>query len=837
MFQGSTSLHKNTASFVALQEGFQQFSRDLAKLQQFIELNATGFSKVLKKWDKQSKSQTKELYLSRAIEVKPVFNRDIIARLSDEATTSLLQLEAHANGDLILVENTALHGPMAQRTADDVDNEILSAVIGEEENAVAKLISKLHDVQDNKHRITRIFFLAMSQAPTKLLLSILQATAVDLEYEDEINERTILHEAAIAGKIEVMQLAISMGTTVDALDVYGRTPLHYAAIQGSTIMADLLVRSGADIDALDHDNFTSLIHAIVHHNAECVSFLIKLGADVNALDSNGYVPLNLAAAHGIDDIVNVLLKEESKIVADAEGLYPQHLVARSGHHKTLRLLSEHGASVNQQDKLNSWTPLFHAASEGHLAVVEELLNLGARTDILDEKNLSPMYYAAWEGHIKCMDTLYRAGCKPGLGTSLTESLATVSVAAESGIIDSDVIPDLSLPPPMIPVRRYGHNYLESKSLLQLQFWDASIHFFKERNLPATRLAISSKSSSDLLPHNLLLPFSEESKACSFQIADLESLTLDFEIYPSFGSKVLAKSVALQHNFEIATRDKTCSLPLFDPRLQAIGLLQFSTNVIQPFQGTPLEINNFATYWKSTSQIEPRSNIRSSGNSYIADSSLSGEFARIHLQATKDAVPVVYSRDFLPVPNVQVEVGSVTIEQFTAIGLSRVDFERQKSRVRDARTAGEVSNAALQCFVTLKEFLGFLQDDIKLELIIHPAPHSDSGTSTDINSIVDAILEDVFTHAREVRMAAKRSKSIIFSSSRPDICTALNWKQPNCRSHFSLSLIQDAVFYINDHLTPGKKLSIKDAVSFATANNLLGLMCATSYLVCLETFPC
>jgi len=260
-------------------------------------------------------------------------------------------------------------------------------------------------------------------------------------------------------------------------------------------------------------------------------------------------------------------------------------------------------------------------------------------------------------------------------------------------------------------------------------------------------------------------------------------------------------------------------------------------VIQPFQGTPLEINNFATYWKSTSQIEPRSNIRSSGNSYIADSSLSGEFARIHLQATKDAVPVVYSRDFLPVPNVQVEVGSVTIEQFTAIGLSRVDFERQKSRVRDARTAGEVSNAALQCFVTLKEFLGFLQDDIKLELIIHPAPHSDSGTSTDINSIVDAILEDVFTHAREVRMAAKRSKSIIFSSSRPDICTALNWKQPNCRSHFSLSLIQDAVFYINDHLTPGKKLSIKDAVSFATANNLLGLMCATSYLVCLETFPC
>jgi CDK inhibitor PHO81 len=37
-------------------------------VQQFIELNATGFAKALKKWDKRSKSQTKELYLSRQVE-------------------------------------------------------------------------------------------------------------------------------------------------------------------------------------------------------------------------------------------------------------------------------------------------------------------------------------------------------------------------------------------------------------------------------------------------------------------------------------------------------------------------------------------------------------------------------------------------------------------------------------------------------------------------------------------------------------------------------------------------------------------------------------------------
>lgn len=45
--------------------------------QQFIEINATGFRKILKKWDKRSKSSTKELYLARQVDVQPVFNRQV----------------------------------------------------------------------------------------------------------------------------------------------------------------------------------------------------------------------------------------------------------------------------------------------------------------------------------------------------------------------------------------------------------------------------------------------------------------------------------------------------------------------------------------------------------------------------------------------------------------------------------------------------------------------------------------------------------------------------------------------------------------------------------------
>jgi CDK inhibitor PHO81 len=37
--------------------------------------------------------------------------------------------------------------------------------------------------------------------------------------------------------------------------------------------------------------------------------------------------------------------------------------------------------------------------------MQTLLDVGVKTNILDEKELSAMYYAAWEGHLECMRLL------------------------------------------------------------------------------------------------------------------------------------------------------------------------------------------------------------------------------------------------------------------------------------------------------------------------------------------------------------------------------------------------------------------------------------------------
>ena len=87
------ALYKKTVVSVALKEALLQFQMDLEKLQKFVQVNATGFRKILKKWDKRSKASTKEIYLSRQVEIQPVFNTEVLTNLQDRAATCLQELE------------------------------------------------------------------------------------------------------------------------------------------------------------------------------------------------------------------------------------------------------------------------------------------------------------------------------------------------------------------------------------------------------------------------------------------------------------------------------------------------------------------------------------------------------------------------------------------------------------------------------------------------------------------------------------------------------------------------------------------------------------------------
>lgn len=269
-------LSRRSAKFTTLQEGFQQFANDLNKLQQFVEINGTAFSKILKKWDKTSKSKTKELYLSRAVEVQPFFNATVISELSDQATTSLQELGAWAEGDHEIrfdgrpsqPDHVVSSQHLLGTDEGDADTLLLDAVLAGHLDSLRDLLGRMtaaaaaargqKDGMGNSldtalaERVTRTFLASINEGSHEALQALIDTGLVDVQSEDDINERNCLHQATIYGNTFVLNFGLSQNVSVNRTDVYGRVPLHYASMHGRLDMLDALL-AGESTDSL-HSN-------------------------------------------------------------------------------------------------------------------------------------------------------------------------------------------------------------------------------------------------------------------------------------------------------------------------------------------------------------------------------------------------------------------------------------------------------------------------------------------------------------------------------------------------------------------------------------------------------
>lgn len=482
--------------WTSLEEGWRLFERDLGKLQGFIEINATGFRKILKKWDKRSKSSTKELYIERQVEVQPCFNREFIAKLSDIVAANLLDLEngssEHLSSTLFadLHESLGADGLPFDRNVDydadagqalaadalmDLETNMAKAITSGSREAIVDWLNVAGARQQRTHdkSLMRILWNAAMQIPDEHADLIATSVQLDYRYIDDINGRSPLHQACIAGSLRVVKMCVeTIPQLLEQPDAYDRRPLHYAALNGHKEIASYLFPQ-ADPTATDMDGYTPLMHAIHHGHLEVVRIFVtgKIGLEPTAV-SNDLIPLSLACQYGRVEVARLLLRCGAKVLPNSEGLYPQHFAAKAGHEAICQLLVEEGGAdgggKDRQDKYNLWTPLHHAAVGGearHLACVQVLVAAGCDVNASDEYGKSPGWYAAWFGHVAILNFLVANGAKLAGKQSTLESMENLGLAAdpqmdslspgsdaevEPPMEEFELIPSLSLPPPIIP---------------------------------------------------------------------------------------------------------------------------------------------------------------------------------------------------------------------------------------------------------------------------------------------------------------------------------------------------------------------------------------------------
>ena len=108
-------------------------------------------------------------------------------------------------------------------------------------------------------------------------------TAFDLK-DPQHDNRTALHEAAIAGDTEVVRALLEAGAMSEPrTHLSFRNPMHYAAMNGHEHIVRLLLEHGSKINARSADECTPLHNAAEKGHLSIVRYLVERDAGVNLI--------------------------------------------------------------------------------------------------------------------------------------------------------------------------------------------------------------------------------------------------------------------------------------------------------------------------------------------------------------------------------------------------------------------------------------------------------------------------------------------------------------------------------------------------------------------------
>ena len=127
-------------------------------------------------------------------------------------------------------------------------------------------------------------------------------------------------------------------------------PIHYAVDGGSLEVLDLLVKAGATLELPDVTGQTALKRAAEAEAIDVARWLLEKGADVNGSDPTGGTSIHTAARKGNPELVRLLAKHGADLDdRTITGETALHIAATNAERETVRALLDHGADPGVKD--------------------------------------------------------------------------------------------------------------------------------------------------------------------------------------------------------------------------------------------------------------------------------------------------------------------------------------------------------------------------------------------------------------------------------------------------------------------------------------------------------
>ena len=128
-----------------------------------------------------------------------------------------------------------------------------------------------------------------------------------------------LHVAVQRNCREIIQMLLTYGDDINALDARGRAALYLASKLGYPEMIDVLKQRDATVEIRNLNGYAPLHASAFMRNRDVVEVVVKNGSEIDTKHTrNDWVPLHLAANRGNGEVAKDLLQYQADVDARDE---------------------------------------------------------------------------------------------------------------------------------------------------------------------------------------------------------------------------------------------------------------------------------------------------------------------------------------------------------------------------------------------------------------------------------------------------------------------------------------------------------------------------------------
>lgn len=545
-----------------------------------------------------------------------------------------------------------------------------------------------------------------------------------------------------------------------ARDGQGRTPLHYAAEHGVKVLCEIIiehlqlwglfnVHDGIDGSGwLDDEGWAPLHLSVIGGHPRTTQYLLdaegwgrerSTKSNIHRSSPKSLAALALATKANFVDIVRILVQAGFDINSqDENGETALHVAARFGHTDCARLLIEGSpsqrANTELAEKTYGWTPLFTASVDGHLPIVDLLVDAEADLERLDSSGWTAKEHASLRGHLDITSRLAEVMPELEVEPDASAITSTSPPAAASLLNRKSNGPgsNTSLTKTTEAIKSFGHRYLTDKSmvLVSLGTMDmrknvstVSLDRIPLTNAHSTQLDMAlsivvsaQHAEGEAEVFDLPIQDNLSTEPVVFYATDPSKVKVLFDLVPTYAGsqkQIVGRAVALLSTIKPHIGSKRISLqadltvPIIAANtLEVIGSVTFNFLVITPFHHPNMSVKEDQTYWKSVTStmvighrglgknMLGRRSLQLGENtiqSFIAAANLGASYVEFDVQLTKDHVPVLYHDFLVSETGIDAPVHTLTLEQFLHVSDNRTPrTSRSGSPLRNEKT--KVRNA-------------------------------------------------------------------------------------------------------------------------------------------------